>query len=299
MNSFWCSFKLSLTALQFALRKRVARRTMYFASKILAWNVCFAKDLKYWRKKITLSATKFVSLLNGNDIYVQQLYNILEFGETSRFLFTGCQEGGKFSLVLFTGFPMRFEARFCPEGWRSHPGYTVVDETLEKMLFGQASFCAFCDGWLGRKKLFFGNDWASTKMLKIKCWGRISNHVCRPPCLRTLCSRKNGFLLLGPFCCAAKNPVTTAPRPPGGQTKKNNKNPRLREEIWKAEVCERKILWSARWMASAFFVGPLAAVSTAPARFHGRSGSPGTRSLTCWSRRVKFSHLAFWKRHEA
>jgi len=30
-------------------------------------------------------------------------------------------------------------ARFCPEGWRSHPGYTVVDETLEKMLFGQAS----------------------------------------------------------------------------------------------------------------------------------------------------------------
>ena len=36
-----------------------------------------------------------------------------------------------------------------------------------------------------------------------------------------------------------------------------------------------------------------------PARFPGRSGNPGTRSLTCWSRRVKFSHLVFWKRHEA
>lgn len=35
------------------------------------------------------------------------------------------------------------------------------------------------------------------------------------------------------------------------------------------------------------------------ARFPGRSGNPGTRSLTCWSRRVKFSHLVFWKRHEA
>lgn len=54
-----------------------------------------------------------------------------------------------------------------------------------------------------------------------------------------------------------------------------------------------------------FFVGPLCHrkghdnVVLEPARFPGRSGNPGTRSLTCWSRRVKFSHLAFWKRHEA
>ena len=55
-----------------------------------------------------------------------------------------------------------FKAKFCPEGWRSHPGNTVVDETLEKMLFGQADI----------QKTVFWEMIGPQKNVEDKCWGR-------------------------------------------------------------------------------------------------------------------------------
>ena len=49
-------------------RGLLGKKDVFCIQKTGARNACFAKDLKYWRKKITLSATKSVSLLHGIDI---------------------------------------------------------------------------------------------------------------------------------------------------------------------------------------------------------------------------------------
>lgn len=46
----------------------LGKKDVFCIQKTGARNACFAKDLKYWRKKITLSATKSVSLLHGIDV---------------------------------------------------------------------------------------------------------------------------------------------------------------------------------------------------------------------------------------
>lgn len=150
-------------------RGLLGKKDVFCIQKTGARNACFAKDLKYWRKKITLSATKSVSLLHGIDVPTTSS-NLEKLPGFCYFLFTGCQEGPK----IFCRSYAFLQAKFCPEGWRSHPGNTVVDETLEKMLFGQAGIHPFCvvTELVGTKKRFLRNDWGLKKNVEDKCWGR-------------------------------------------------------------------------------------------------------------------------------
>ena len=88
------------------------------------------------------------------------------------------------------------------------------------------------------KKLFLRNDWASRKMLKISV-GVETESCLQASMLKDIVQQKERLFASWPFLLLKNKSQRHSPP---ALMKKNNRNPRPREEIWKAEVCERKIL---------------------------------------------------------